>query len=694
MRQKASSTPEENEGGQRKRRNSKTRIDADGTTVHAPKGPLPGGKVLPPKTLLDGVTSVAHSANAQMGGRVDRLSHIDTRKAQSRLKVNAPVVDIDGERFDRQATRLTSSLTNIRERHATFVPITAAERERAAVFDSPAKGKSPKSGKPNDEEDDEEELFKEKVQAWKFVRKIETEVLPPLVHKPSELPPELHIVKDQSVVNFNMRSDVLMRNSPENQLEWLAYRGASREAHQCVVAEMRARRRADLMEKRKAAAFKVREKANQEIVADAEFMRDAGEDGRAARWIIDFAMLSFVFLAHEEIKLRVKLKGKQMEKYIKKNEPRLLRSVTTTNFSKSAICISQALRDPERRGRMLMISAMFGKVIRRAERRVQSTRMAECLVKWRGCGKLFLLLKRYAAQIKFIQGWWRYRRAKLQEAKMKFAKRWLNMERAIIIRDIKTRDLQANAPKEPNLPFQKSSPSRDGTPHSRGATATPNSRGNKKKAKQHSEQAIPMEERIQLQLIPEETRMTFIEHELRARRFAMLPEIILWEQDFKSWTREVAAFQEHERALNVMGVGGATHAFFRFPPARPTYLPPEFGPEKAKGNEELFDMIRRCRANPYGGGWTGIKKKELGTSVTTMMTIELKRKKREAALKADPTIDPDNPFGDIDDEDPLRQELRAEDLPTEFKEGAPKTTASAPKMMWRQSPSREFEIMS
>ena len=112
----------------------------------------------------------------------------------------------------KQVLRMTSSLTKIKTQHEKFKPMDAFERSRAALFARKTiTGDTGNISLLKVEQGENDETWEEKIEAWKYVRRIEPE-LPPLEHKPSDLEPA---VFDQTLVKFNARADVLQRNSPE-----------------------------------------------------------------------------------------------------------------------------------------------------------------------------------------------------------------------------------------------------------------------------------------------------------------------------------------------------------------------------------------------------------------------------------------------------------------------------------------------
>lgn len=241
---------------------------------------------------------------------------------------------------------------------------------------------------------------------------------------------------------------------------------------------------------------------------------------------------------------------------------------------------------------------------------------------------------------------------RLAAARGKLYQRWLRIERADIMQDIKARDLKEKSHEPPTS----------------GHRMTPQleKRRQSQQAFEHPEMNIPIEDRIQLHLISDPVRWTFIDNELRTRRYMLLPQLTMWEEDVKSWNKELAEWEEERATLQVMGVGGAAsdgmHGMLRWPPQRPTYMPAEFGKDKAKGEEEVLDMIRRARAHPDGGGWTEVPKKTVGKTVSeTMGALQAKQQ----------GDDEEHPFGRPSPEELKSYQVCESTLPMEFRETAP-----------------------
>lgn len=108
----------------------------------------------------------------------------------------------------------------------------------------------------------------------------------------------------------------------------------------------------------------------------------------------------------------------------------------------------------------------------------------------------------------------------------------------------------------------------------------------------HHRETLNADERVQLQMMDDRARRRFIGQELRARRYLLLPQIYVWEDDMRSYLSELHEWRETKRALAV--VTDLEDAWQKagpmpWPPAKPSYIP---------SDEELLLMYRRARKDP------------------------------------------------------------------------------------------------
>jgi len=90
-------------------------------------------------------------------------------------------------------------------------------------------------------------------------------------------------------------------------------------------------------------------------------------------------------------------------------------------------------------------------------------------------------------------------------------------------------------------------------------------------------------------------------------------DVAQWRRNWQSWTEE----REAHRALGLEGTVVVPMPVATWPPVRPSYLPNAHLPQEftrncecphwcpgRKGDEDILDMWRRCRASPgMHGGW-------------------------------------------------------------------------------------------
>lgn len=121
-----------------------------------------------------------------------------------------------------------------------------------------------------------------------------------------------------------------------------------------------------------------------------------------------------------------------------------------------------------------------------------------------------------------------------------------------------------------------------------------------------------MLEKHKAHVIDQHTRTRFIENELRARRYFLLPKLERWEQDREAWKKDMEEWSMEVEADHLMGHHVGLD-LFRWPPNRPTFMPPTHFrdhqdpasgkpcPESCpgrKGDIMILDMWKRARENP------------------------------------------------------------------------------------------------
>jgi hypothetical protein len=207
---------------------------------------------------------------------------------------------------------------------------------------------------------------------------------------------------------------------------------------------------------------------------------------------------------------------------------------------------------------------IFGMVAKRfiyKKRKAAARRAAQVMHKslhaWQNAGRTIVTLLEYLRGVKHVQRWWRNVRRLLQEQRDIISRRWLKLERERL-----------------RLEASKATSGR------RAPAAT----------------------------IADDVRKKFIENELRARRYYLLPQIDLWLADQLSWRREVQEWNEMNEAYRLLDKSRTRLPLFRWPSARPSYMPSQHTSEcdaccskccpGRKGDAEILDMFERARKDP------------------------------------------------------------------------------------------------
>lgn len=283
------------------------------------------------------------------------------------------------------------------------------------------------------------------------------------------------------------------------------------------------------------------------------------------------------------------------------------------------------------RMRVNLFSCIYVTKLSIRERRRKAQVLLKCLLDWQK-GRCITTMLQFAQRVRKLQGWWRRCMQRVHEARDKVSRRWERLERAELTRELSRVD-------------------------------------NPKFGQRLSTAKLTLEEKIQVEVIEEPVRLRFIEHELRARRYLLLPCMQVWEQDLNRWRHEWEEWSDLRSVCKNLDHCRHLEQPLRWPPTRPSYMPPSHQSEEArgvpcpewchgrKGDREILDMWRRCRENPRQNFWhdlsTRIRKRDGGPP---------------KAQKADL-------FGDTKDEDLAKWGVNMASMPGLSKEGQRPTTA-------------------
>jgi len=272
-----------------------------------------------------------------------------------------------------------------------------------------------------------------------------------------------------------------------------------------------------------------------------------------------------------------------------------------------------------------MFALFFRRKKQVAAARSQARVIWSSMHQWKTSGRIFMSMRRTAKSLKQLQAWWRRCSKRLREVRDKLSRRWERLERAEVDR----------SPPSPRMPTS--------------------------------------EDRSRQGMVAEAVRLRFIEHELRARRFFLLPQIRLWEEDSRKW-------QEHRRSLEQRWAAerrrggsrssskaGTPAELFVWPPLRPTHLPQGHRRAEAygvpcprgcfgrKGDQEILQWVRTARTNPRG--WTKIPGSDVPRAIGSRSRSHSAgaRRRRRHRMRFLPEQEPASSFSGMANDEDLRR---------------------------------------
>mmetsp|Transcript_108840 Transcript_108840/g.318454 ORF Transcript_108840/g.318454 Transcript_108840/m.318454 type:complete len:736 (-) Transcript_108840:103-2310(-) len=581
-------------------------------------------KSLRPPSLLAGVSWDAERQNAQTGRGLTMLLRSDGREKldpfasrdEPREAAGPNLVDEQG--FVRTSDFLSTSIEALRGRHTAFegVPIApksvhgdrrSAPRRRSLT----GMGVRPTSARSNNGGEDDAN-FAERLQAYKYVRKYEREEVPELsatlvLGRNASCPglgkapkPPSHILK------YNASDEALQLWFPEARKRMLDDQKAARRTR---AEEANVHREQQMMASSvrwSKAIQRKKEQGDQAIASRRNCLlsdrawsflsMSSGGTGAsppssptsdsagynavlrtviAEQWM---QLLMVVGLVQELIKtLEFKRMDHPARMAFLETQPRSsTRILMRSSLAQQSIEMDRLMHHVKPHSNTLMtLACVFRTALKVRMQRRSANMIMECMTHWQVAGRAFVSMRRFATWIKKLQRWWRACSAKLREDRDMISARWDALEKAAI----------ANEEQQRHDSYVKTGARFQGP--SLGTTA-----------------------------VSEAARLRFIEHELRARRVMLLPLLYIWEEDVRKWRHDLEEWRETRAAHKALGIDGAST--FRWPPTRPSSLPPAHPNHEAwglecpeecpgrRGDDEILEMWRKARRHPKGGGWQKI----------------------------------------------------------------------------------------
>lgn len=461
--------------------------------------------------------------------------------------------NVAGEKeFLKEAGGLEEGLTKLRSQLDMFDPGNAGYGKKSNNVKS-------KGANQEEEEDDEMDALREKFEAYKMVRRIEPE-LPPL----TPLPPldSSRRLPDLPLLHFNLSEEALEKFMGTARLEATMKQKLFRQSQQNICAERR-----DAMSQMAQETYEkvlARKKRQAELVLLArqkgKTMLDVAVPKEVVmeRWAVMYAITSFLKAAREEVIFHRKspedrlaeIRARQLSGKVKPRD----------EFHERTIEMDNIMLDRSVTTKLDMLGFMYRSWRKIRGRRDQAGAIAFCLGKWRPRANVLIAFRKHTQLIRQLQAWWRRMSLRQQNLREELSERWDRIE--------------------------KSGTSWWGPEEIQPAEGTVIS----------AEPADPKK------------RETFLIMELRARRFFLLSELKMWEEDGQRWQEE-----RRQRKLR------KERADIRMLPARPSCLPPNHHHDIKKvclegclgrqGDKEIEAWIKAVKANPKGGGWQEIPQK-------------------------------------------------------------------------------------
>eukprot|EP00927_Polykrikos_kofoidii_P006469 TRINITY_DN12616_c0_g6_i1.p1 TRINITY_DN12616_c0_g6~~TRINITY_DN12616_c0_g6_i1.p1 ORF type:complete len:739 (+),score=130.22 TRINITY_DN12616_c0_g6_i1:37-2217(+) len=553
-----------------------------------------GGNQISAENLLWGVTSEMSEENnrhnrAMTDMEVAAMKQSQAAAAVSNVSRSLAEAEADENEFLRCADDYETSMRMIRQRHEEFGPLSPQDAARRAkrMAEEAAESEGVSRRKP---------LTRSQFMTWKYVRKVD-EPAPALVRTERE---NKEVGPNQQSVQFNATVDALRPWRPKARREVIDARTVEKDTHMQLVAATRKSRKAAALAAKIADGQRAAGLLGHTAPVEVE---EEVKPGPANQWMAIIAAMYFAARLHEESKLR-KMKHEELLNYVSDTETlEKLQRFTAEGgdcvddiFSKSVL-IGRCVTDTRFSTRAMLLTQMVKtRFRRRAAERAARVAM-ESMRRWQTSGRLLLLLKRFSVLVRRVQRWWRVVRCRLAATIEKVCEQWVRVERADLAEEIVREDaiMQTRA------------------------------------------HLLENETRIDLRMLSDSVRRTFVEHELRARRYKLLPAIALYQDAVVRWKKRMFEWFENMRVTMLLrGAEDRTHLetdVFLLPPSEPSSLP---------NDEEVLDMISRARRHKGAGGW---------------MQVEFV-KDEEAARKKRSGEDPALPAYMVEEELSEEQELR------------------------------------
>lgn len=490
---------------------------------------------------------------------------------------------IDVTDFENRVKELASSIVTIQRETAQFSGSVQADAAAAALRKSTSAPNLKKGGEEGDDEDTAEDELRERILKYRFVRKIEPDLppLPPLSSLESD-GPELKAPQGHMILR-NRSPEYLKRWRPEEAALW------RRDAQSLARERMqKVRQRHDeileaLMQPSSDSAFDDSSFAvgNPATRRNSKYQKKDKSEIPRQRWqvllcVVNFMLVNRGLLQKYKIALREYTKElekqAEAEKQAKKSaggwqaarraslSMQLRNNILVDQFVRAAqlnqkssrrsllLLDSDAIRGkmpvmPEDEKTwhttMFMQTFVLGKLRVRA-RRARCSFIWSALTAWKTSGSLMVAFKHYHKRVRKIQRFWRKSEAYIRGTREQVAVRWIEFEREQLRKKL-------------------------------GAART-------------GGEQLSLSERVDVAMLDEKKRTKYLKGEMRIRRYELLPAIVLWQGDMRTYYENVEHWKHNREACKLMGVDNTVACPMM--PGVPSHIPLD---------EDIMTMIVRAR---------------------------------------------------------------------------------------------------
>jgi len=435
------------------------------------------------------------------------------------------------EDYDLLADAIMQETELLRQRQTTFEP----------TSQKLARGRSAADLAERRHQNQHKEGFTERLQAWKYVRRIEPE-LPPLPSLQS-LGPAPQWERAQDKVLMNLSSAALEKYRPQERLESIAAKAVEQRHRQQQVKAQKLERRAS---RTQAIKDNLRKDRGAEMVVLSPRFEAGGifqaYGGQRNSWLVVLVVGSVAKGLQDNL-LFSRMACSEQHALLEKIGDK---APIMGKLMREVHDIKVTLSSPDvKRGLMLLSCVLAGR--RAIKRRQLAARvMTNCLHSWSMAGTLHLRFRRIARGVVLIQVFWRTWQSKLRRIFLRVNHQFVTYEKKVIVRELRE---EANKSKAPST--------------------------------------LTYENQILFKRVEEKDREHFLVRELRWRRWHLLPKLNQWSSEYRRWLQQVREYKALQECVKFLGGDpGDALPLFLFPPPTPSYAPNE---------QDIADMLQRCR---------------------------------------------------------------------------------------------------